>query len=710
MLRVLLCLLLAAAPVAAEKLPLPASLEPAVDFWTRVYSEVDSNGGFIHDNLHLDVVYEVVRFPKGLSHRAREHRTDGAKKRIRTILLKLASGQRTGLSGEEAAALAQWPKEVSNTTLRQAASRVRFQLGQADRFRSGLVRSGAWRAHVEEALDDEGVPEELVALPHVESSYNPKAYSRVGAAGMWQFTRSTGRLFMRVDSVVDERLDPFVATRAAARLLAKNRETTGSWPLAITAYNHGAAGMKRAARKLGTTDIGEIVRRYRSRSFGFASRNFYASFLAASRIDHDPTRYFGAVPSAAPTDYEDFELPWFTPGDELARSLGVSLDALREHNPALRPAVWNGSKFVPKSYTLRLPRGTLAQPAATLVASVPESARHARQHRDRFHKVRRGETLSTIARRYGVSQNELVAANNLRSRHSIRAGQVLVLPGVEPLAAVSVAREEPPADGRYRVRSGDSLWTIAQRFGVSERELARANRIHNRNRIHVGQSLRIPGSDASVSMASTAVAPAPRPQPEAAPEPAPVEEPPRAAVEEAPESPPPVSEPEPPEEPAAAIEASQPPAARTDSSGPDPSDYAVHGNRVTVQAEETLGHYAEWLGVRASRLRQLNGIRYEQPVVIGRSLKLDFARVTPEEFESRRLEYHQSIQNEFFEAFMVIDTRQHTLRSGESIWFLANRKFRVPVWLLRQYNPDLDFASLTAGTDMVVPVVEPRSS
>ena len=712
--RVFLGVLLLSASASAEKLPLPASLEPAVDFWVRVYSEVESSGGLIHDNRHLDVVYEVVNLPAGLSHRDRERRTDARKKQIRSILLKLATGRRSGLTADEARVLSRWPADVSNSTLRQAADRVRFQLGQANRFREGLARSGAWRSHVERALADEGVPPELVALPHVESSYNPKAYSRVGAAGMWQFTRSTGRLFMRVDSVVDERLDPFVSTRAAARLLAKNREITGAWPLAITAYNHGAAGMKRAASKLGTRDIGEIVWRYRSRSFGFASRNFYVSFLAASRIDRDPTRYFGAVRGHRPTPYEEFQVPWFTPGDALARALGVSVETLRDHNPALRPAVWSGSKFVPKDYTLRLPRGSLNRPAEALVAALPESARHDRQHRDRYHKVRRGETISTIARRYGVSQSALVAANNLRSAHRIRVGQVLVLPGVEPVrAAIAPPREDPPADGRYRVRRGDSLWSIAQRFGVSERELARANGVRDRHRIEVGQSLRIPGSGTPSAAAATPEPAAPQ-APQAPPEPSEPEVPELAESVD----PPPASEPElPPQEADPAVSEPSPepvpvapPAAPAESTGgPDPSDYAVHGNRVTVQAEETLGHFAEWLEVRASRLRQLNGMRYREPVVIGHGLKLDFGRVTPEEFESRRLEYHQSIQNEFFEAFTVVETQEHTLRSGESLWYLANRKFRVPVWLLRQYNPDLDFAALHAGTSMVVPIVEPRA-
>jgi membrane-bound lytic murein transglycosylase D len=142
---------------------------------------------------------------------------------------------------------------------------------------------------------------------------------------------------------------------------------------------------------------------------------------------------------------------------------------------------------------------------------------------------------------------------------------------------------------------------------------------------------------------------------------------------------------------------------------PDPSDYAVHDGRVTVQAAETLGHYADWLEVRASTLRAKNGMRYEQPLVIGRSMRLDFRVVTPEEFERRRLEYHRTLQSEFFSAFEVTGTERHVLRRGESLWYLAERKYRIPIWLLRQYNPELDFASLPAGAALVVPVVEPRA-
>ena len=156
---------------------------------------------------------------------------------------------------------------------------------------------------------------------------------------------------------------------------------------------------------------------------------------------------------------------------------------------------------------------------------------------------------------------------------------------------------------------------------------------------------------------------------------------------------------------------SLPAPARGVRTAPDPSDYAVHrGERITVQAEETLGHYAEWLEVRASHLRRLNRMRFNTPLVIGSKPRLDFSLVTPETFEQRRLAYHRTLQEEFFDAFVVTGTTDHTLRRGDTLWYLARRKFRLPVWLLVQYNPDLDFGVLPTGALMVVPRVEPRTS
>jgi membrane-bound lytic murein transglycosylase D len=715
----ILTLLLAWAPSAAEELlPRPPGLEPNVRFWTRIYTEVDSSGGLIHDSEQLDVVYQELRFPTGLSRRARDRKVKKAKEGVRTSLKRLAGGRRTGLSTEDQVVLARWPRDVSNATLRAATRNVRFQLGQADKFRAGLIRAGAWIDHIRETLIEHGVPVELAALPHVESSYDPKAYSRIGAAGLWQFTRDTGRRYLRVDLVVDERMDPFKSAEAAARLLRDNHRSVQVWPLAITAYNHGAAGMRRAVRKLGTRDIDTIVRKYRSRTFGFASRNFYASFLAALEVDRNAERYFGLLNPDPPVEYTLVEAPHFYPAKSLESALGVDLATLREHNSALRPAVWTGSKHVPRGFELRVPAHLIHEPVPALLAKIPESERLTKQHRDRFYKVQRGDTLSVIARRFGVRESQLVAINNLRSRHRIRVGQVLVLPGAAP---VNVRREEPPSDGIYRVRRGDTVSIIARRFGASEGKLVALNGLRDRNRISVGQRLKIPGAptslaaqgaaaDTSVSVASTALDAAP-PAPSRADSNTHAEADTTAQTAGQAAS---NGRPQPQiqreaAETAAAEPAEAAPAA--DSPVPEPSDYAIHANdRITVQATETLGHYAEWLEIRASQLRAINGMRYGQDLVIGRPLRLDLSHVAPEEFERRRLEYHRSLQEEFFDAYVVTSTERHVLRQGDTIWELATREYRVPVWLLRQYNPDLDFAALPAGVAMVVPVIEPRSS
>jgi membrane-bound lytic murein transglycosylase D len=752
---------------AAAALPRPQGLEPAIRFWTRVFTEVDTRGGLIHDSERLDVVYETLKFPPDLSTRERERRIDEAKRRYSAILLQLASGQRAGLSPEAARVLALWPSGTSNASLRAAARNVRFQLGQADKFRAGLARSGQWRAHIERVLADEGVPRELVALPHVESSYNPRAYSHVGAAGLWQFMRSTGRLYMRVDDVVDERMDPHKASVAAARLLSYNYRQIESWPLAITAYNHGLAGMVRAARTLGTRDIAAIVARHKSRTFGFASRNFYAEFLAVSAIDDDPERYFGRIELLPAIDYEVIKLDHYYRIGSLQRALGVDLEALREHNLALRPPVWSGAKYVPRGYELRVPKQHVAQPIDQLIAAIPPGERLGGQHRDRFYKVRRGDTLSKIAARQGVSERDLKQLNNLRSRNTIRMGQVLRLPdhasGSEPRVIARV--ETLPSDRMHRVRRGETLTSIAQRYGFTESELVAANQLRSRNVIVVGQRLRLPAGPEPVEQPAPSVVVAKAP--EAAPVPeaqtistasAPAEsaagavaipipaavpaQPPAAEPEPAPApvvAPAPTPEPPPPSAPApvapapVAVAAVSPavappvlapaasppapaatplPAAEAESAAPtapDPSNYAVSsGNRITVQADETLGHYAEWLEVRPNTLRRLNRMKAGAPVQIGRSAKLDFSQVTPEVFEQRRLEYHVALQEEFFEAYVVKGTEAHVLKKGETLWFLAQHKFEVPVWLLRQYNPDLDFSALRPGARMVIPVVEPR--
>jgi len=707
---------------APQDFPRPASLERDVEFWKRIYSEVGTDAGLLHDTRNLAVVYEITKIPTGLSSRSRAKHTDKRKKHYQQILLKLAKGKRSGLSKEELRVLGLFPAGVSNGTLKKSASRVRFQLGQANKFRAGVIRSGAYKPFILQNLRNMNLPLEIANLPHVESSYNPTVYSRVGAAGLWQFTRSTGRRFMRVDHVVDERLDPYRASIAAARLLEQNLRVTGSWPLAITAYNHGASGMRRAARKLGTKDITKVVRNYRSRTFGFASRNFYVEFLAASAVASDPEFYFGPLVLDQPIAFEMVELPYFAKPKELAKAIGIDDATLKEANPGLRSAVWQGSKYIPKGFEVRVPRAALPKPLARGISSLPKNQQFAKQTRDANYVVRRGDTLSTIARRHHVRISELVALNGLRSQHRIRIGQELKLPSDAARSTQTASRKKSkkktstrastpevtapaalPESGNYKVRRGDNLSKIADRFGLTVAELVAMNKLRSRNRIAAGQTLHIgstaggihaatnrkkqhPDAVASLSPARTAKL-------------SPVADD-FAATEAAPASmaPEPELADESPTEPSPGLLA-------------DPTDYTVDSNgTILVQTGETLGHYAEWLDIRASRLRKINGFGFGDPMVVRQRVRLDFAEVSPHVFERVRIEYHRSLQEEFFAEWEIEGTVVHRVGPGDSLWVLSTRRYDVPIWLLRQYNPDVNLDALTAGTRLIVPKLRQRGS
>jgi membrane-bound lytic murein transglycosylase D len=740
-----------------ELFPVPASLEPRVRFWVRIYSEVGTEGGLLHDPEDLNVVYELVRYP-GTSGRSRERVVKKDKKRYAGILRSLAAGKRSGLSRDEARVLALFPKGVSNRTLSQAARRIRFQLGQADKFRAGVARSGRWEDYIRGVLHSRGVPEQLAALPHVESSFNPAAHSHAGASGIWQFTRSTGRRFMRVDHVIDERRDPLLATVAAARLLRANYESTGAWPLAITAYNHGAAGMRRAVSRLGTRDIGKIVQKYKSRTFGFASRNFYAEFLAALQVSMRHVDYFGPA--------------------TLAAAFGVSLKDLRGANRALLSPVWEGQKHVPSGYALRIPRNPSRPPGEAVLASIDASKRFDRQKLDRHYRVHRGDTLSKIARRFGVRESELVSLNGLRSKHRIRVGQLLRLPLGDKGASspTNVAREDRPADGRYKVRRGDALSVIARRFGVSQSELTRANGLRNRNSLRVGQVLKIPGPGVSSAPAAQgpafeyrvkrgdnlskiakqhavsvreitalnglrngnhlqvgqrlripgkAQAPSPAPSKPAEPAPTVLAAVPAAPEEAAPEKtvgPLPAlaraeTEPEPEALAEPAIEPEPAPAAPVRPTGSTPlrlemARYSVHGDgTIRVEPEETLGHYADWLDIPTQWLRNKNRFRSDRKITLGRRVALDFSRVSKDDFGQRRMAYHQGLVDSFFLEHRVSGTEEYVLKRGDTLWVLSHRKLAVPVWLLAAYNPDVDFATpLKVGQRLQVPRLERAGS
>ncbi|MCY4017612.1 MAG: LysM peptidoglycan-binding domain-containing protein [Gammaproteobacteria bacterium] len=650
-----------------DPFPRPPEIEPAVNFWLKVYTEVNTGNGYLHDARNLAVIYETV---------SRNQRDiDRARSRIQEDLRVLASGRRDGLSGRQREILALFPAGADNETFRNAAANVRFQLGQSDRFLAGLKRSGAYRGHIGAVIREKGLPRELGILPHVESSFNPLAVSSASASGMWQFGRATGQRFMRIDHIVDERMDPYLATYAAMSLLEYNYSILGTWPLALTAYNHGAGGMRRAVRETGTTDIEKIIANYRGRLFGFASRNFYAQFLAVLQIENNLERYFGEVRMDPVPDFRELRLDSFVDARSLAGAFNVSFEQLRADNPALRPAVWEGNKRIPAGFPVKLRAGRV--PEGDLLALVPGELQFAIQTPDVAYVVERGDSLSRIAERFDTSVSRLVALNQLPNRHRIAIGQRLLLPQDNAAAAASPARASAPAPPVL-------VAAVAETAAAPEPE------------------------PASIPEAELEPGPEPKPEPARLARNEPILPPAAVLPDDQVLDTPATSEDDeaPAIDPASDIEQSN--RILAESLAADPSDYSVDGgNRIEIQASETLGHYAEWLGVRASDLRRLNNMAFRDPVIIGERLRLDFSRASVAEFERARREFHSRLQREFFGDYHIQGVTSHTVRPNENISSLAGDRYSTPIWLLRQYNPGLELNSLRIGQEIAFPRLSP---
>jgi membrane-bound lytic murein transglycosylase D len=406
----------------------PPALERDIRFWIRVYTEVTTDAGLLHDDWNLGVVYEVLRFDPADSPAQREHQVTLAKARYAELLRRFAAGETENLTPHERRILHEFGEKTTAAEFRDAIQGIRFQLGQADRFREGLIRSQLFERNISKVLAQRGVPAEVGALPHVESSFNPAAYSRVGAAGLWQFMPSTARRYMRVDGLVDERLDPFTSTEAAANLMLYNYRLVGTWPLAVTAYNHGPGGLRRAQDELGTSDISVIVKRYQGSTFGFASRNFYVCFLAALEVDRNAERFFGPMTHLPDTQSTVVEVPDYVPIDALAKAFKVDMGALQVLNPALRPPIWNGSRFVPRGYGLRVPGTPQSSEIADAWARLAPAQRYLAQRNDGTHKMRRGETLAGVAAVSGVPLSRLLAANGWAAGYEAARGEAVRIP------------------------------------------------------------------------------------------------------------------------------------------------------------------------------------------------------------------------------------------------------------------------------------------
>lgn len=421
---ILIATLLAAAwPAAAELFPLYPAIRNNVAFWEDVYSRYATTQGVLHDQNDLSKVYGVVDLmdwdAPGSAHINKE-RIRTARQRYKSILANLAEGN-PARTNEEKEVAALFPKGSRHAFLK-AQDNIRLQVGQKDRFLEGIVRSGAYLPIIRKILQEHDLPEELAYLPHVESSFNPKAYSKAAASGLWQFTRGTGSQYLTINDEVDERSDPYFSTVAAARFLKENYAQLGTWPLALTAYNHGRAGMVRAVREKGSYE--NIFRTHETDLFQFASRNFYSEFLAAMnvarRLENDPK-----IVRDQPEATLLLRMAGYARVADIRTHFQLATEDFSRLNPSLREPVLSGRKFIPKGFQVRLPATARIR---ELASAFPSGLYHPDQIRDREYTVRKGDSPSAIAQKFGISVQELASANNLDKRATIRVGQRLKIP------------------------------------------------------------------------------------------------------------------------------------------------------------------------------------------------------------------------------------------------------------------------------------------
>jgi len=433
---------------SADTFAIPKGLEVNVKFWIDVYSKYNTDQGVLHDSDNIDLIYEELDFGS-ISMRtdlnsyqkevAKVKMVKDGKKRVIAMLEKFSTlPDGSSLSGKERKVWDYFEKidEKNKFIVASKKNRLRFQLGQKDRVIQGIYFSGRYIEEFEKVFRDAGLPVELARLPFVESSYNVLARSKVGASGLWQIMPYTMKGFMKRDPAIDLRNHPMEATKLASKLLRINYNMLQSWPLALTGYNFGPSGVLRVTKKFQSRDIGDLVQNKR---FGFASRNFYASFLAALEVTSNAPKYLGAVSWSQTLDSVDIKLPlavnymdlmrWFD-GDDLKTQI---------FNPHITRLARARGRAIPKGVVVSVPKVKVALVMKELES--PEALKKAQSLASAdgrmpsaidvqpiTYRVRRGDNLRKIADHFGIPETEILSANNLGKARKLRPGQVIMIP------------------------------------------------------------------------------------------------------------------------------------------------------------------------------------------------------------------------------------------------------------------------------------------
>ncbi len=653
---------------AAQLFPEPDIIKGNVQFWKKIYSEILLEEGLLHDRDYPLIIYEKIDL-SSIPEKKRSEHIESRKKNYVNLLKGITEKSR--LDGEQKRLFELFKVHASVEAIEGAGERIRFQLGQKQRFKAGLERSFMYLDTISSILKKYGLPDQLKYLPHVESSFDPQAYSRLGAAGMWQFMRSTGKLFMTINYDIDQRMDPIIASDAAARLLSLNYEQLQSWPLAITAYNHGLAGMKRAVNSLGTNDIGEILLKHESPSFKFASKNFYASFIAAMRLADSAFHYFPDLVPQKAIARKSLTIDTKVTPSQLCQITGITLELFKQYNPSIRPNVYSQQKVIPSGYSVSFPDTVSIEKLLVALSTIKPELLHAPSEKGSYYTVRKGDNLIGIARKYGISPAELASINSIGKMNKIFEGQVLRIPDKDEITVVALSASDSasietavPLPGT--INTTDSLKIL----DVLSEEIEPESQTISIGIDSVKDSSAYLLSDTLLSSPAVSLS-----------------------------------------------ETGKKDSMDNSDSQFDASVYdlglklvpGAASASIKVNIGESVIRYAEWMNVSVSSIIRLNDMKNYR-LKLGKWISIPvYAHSDLKKFETNRLEYLMAIEEDFYSRYRVVDQFSYTLKKGDSFWKISSRN-KIPLWLLKKVNKEIDFSSPKKGTIIRIPVVTARDS
>ena len=668
----------------ADQLPYRKELSTDIKFWKKVFTETSTDQYIIHDSQYLNIIYTIINFDSTASERKRSRYLRSIKEKYEQFLLRMHYSKQdtSDLYGWERRVFNQFKSIDEKDKFRTAAQRIRAQQGIKEKFIKGIKRSFSYLQSMEEIFKRYNLPRELIYMPHIESSFNINAASRAGAKGMWQFMWGTGRYYLRINRIVDQRFDPIYSTEAAAKLLQRNYKELQDWALAITAYNHGLAGMKRAQKKF-NGDYLEIRDGYLKRSFGFASKNFYPEFLAVVDIMDSLQFYFPQIGRDPIYVFKEIEPEKQINLPQLAKDLHFTIEELQRLNPSFKKVIWKGQRSLNKGYKIRLPIKVDLENVIAYVGleSVPPKS-PVKNDLDRdenitnynipvfsFSKVtvEQGEQQPTISQDlFSAIESNIDVEMNATDLISFNK------PGVEnnftndnTLKRIDDIFQNDSNQGEFNSNflavslykpqvSLDEDVTSEYGFDFENEKVSMSSpkEIPSTNDIDLKAKENNDDKDSGYAQVS-----------------------------------------------------------HTNNLTMDEihnilmKRLRIKNNEIIIFPNETLGHIAEWLSLRASYLRSLNNLHYGQKIYSGQTLRVDFTYISTDEFSTKRLKYHMNLIQKMLDGKLELRLVDYKVNPGENLWNISRKRNNFPVNLLLYFNDLNKLGQLYPGDIIKLPMI-----